>query len=99
VGADECMLLHSALHERLQATLPSLKADHRSLLEPESGDYESDGATRHRQYVAMYRQGQREVLSEAVGWLEALLQAAADGESEDEGDSEDEGEDMDAESE
>ena len=38
----------------------------------------------------MYRQGQREVLNEAVTWLEGLLQAAADSESkgEDEGEGE-----------
>jgi hypothetical protein len=40
----------------------------------------------------MYRQGQREVLLEAVTWLEGLLQAAADGESEGEGEGESEGE-------
>ena len=50
------------------------------------------GAARRRQYVAMYRQGQREVLLEAVTWLEGLLQAAADGESEGEGEGESEGE-------
>ena len=38
----------------------------------------------------MYRQGQREVLTEAVTWLEGLLQAVADGESE--GEDEDESE-------
>jgi len=94
VGADECMLLHSALLERLQAALPSMKADRRALLD--AGEAPSaalnDSAARRRQYVAMYRQGQREVLTEAVTWLEGLLQAAADGESEGEDEAEAEGE-------
>ena len=99
VGADECMLLHSALLERLQAALPSVAADRRSLLAEgllDQGAGPADelhhGAARRRQYVAMYRQGQREVLLEAVTWLEGLLQAAADGESEGEGEGESEGE-------
>ena len=69
-----------------------MKADRRSLLD--EGEAPSaalnDSAARRRQYVAMYRQGQREVLTEAVTWLEGLLQAAADSESkgEDEGEGE-----------
>jgi len=76
----------------LQAALPSVQADRRSLLDeggaPSGAPHHS--TVRRRQYVAMYRQGQREVLTEAVTWLEGLLQAAADGESE--GEDEDESE-------
>ena len=71
-----------------------MQADRRSLLDeggaPSGAPHHS--TVRRRQYVAMYRQGQREVLTEAVTWLEGLLQAAADGESEGEGEDEDESE-------
>ena len=71
-----------------------MKADRRSLLD--EGEAPSGaphhGTVRRRQYVAMYRQGQREVLVEAVTWLEGLLQAAVDGESEGEDEDEDESE-------
>ena len=79
----------------LQAALPSMKADRRSLLDEEeaSSGAPHHGTVRRRQYVAMYRQGQREVLTEAVTWLEGLLQAAVDGESEGEDEDEDEDED------
>eukprot|EP00964_Phaeocystis_antarctica_P079995 scaffold49898_cov36-Phaeocystis_antarctica.AAC.1 len=72
-----------------------MKADRRALLgagEEAPSAALNDSAARRRQYVAMYRQGQREVLTEAVTWLEGLLQAAADGESEGEDEDEDEAE-------
>ena len=88
VGAEEVELLLATLQQRLSPLLPSQEADEALVASVREGGTPHDGDAR-RVYVACYRQGLREVLSEAISWAEDLLGGAEEGEEGEEGEEED----------
>ena len=90
VGAEEVTSLIEILQGRLEPLRKTGNADRKLLRQPadnravEAADSE-EVSSRRREYVAMYREGLRDVLREAVESLqEMLLGAMADSEGEDE---------------
>ena len=90
VGAEEVTSLIEILQGRLEPLRKTGNADRQLLRQPadnravEAADSE-EVSSRRREYVAMYREGLRDVLREAVESLqEMLLGAMADSEGEDE---------------
>ena len=90
VGAEEVTSLIEILQGRLEPLRKTGKADRKLLRQPadnravQAAD-SAEVSSRRREYVAMYREGLRDVLREAVESLqEMLLGAMADSEGEDE---------------
>ena len=68
-------MLLATLQQRLSPLLPSQEADEALVASVREGGTPHDGDAR-RVYVACYRQGLREVFSEAISWAEDLLGGA-----------------------